>query len=73
MKDCKGEQCSDWDHVNHSPECIAEHERAYKGVAIVPDCFDRAERLGRVFDNCRFYNDCKNVKPICCDNPVKDK
>ena len=40
---------------------------------IVPDCFDRAEQSGRVFDNCRFYNDCKNVKPICCDNPVNDK
>ena len=66
MKDCKGEKCSDFDEANHSPECIAEHERAY-----VPECFDRAEHPGNVFDNCRFHNDCKKVQPICLDNPVK--
>ena len=67
MKDCKGEQCADWDDYNHSPECKAGHERAYEGI--VPKCFDRAEHLGRVFDNCVFYNDCNRVKPICMNNP----
>ena len=71
MKNCKGENCSDWSEIIHSAECMAEHDKAYEITDEIPSCFDRAEQSGRLFDNCRFYNDCKSVKPICCNNPIK--
>lgn len=69
MKNCKGEQCSGWGDVNHSPECIAAHDKIYTDMEAAPTCFDRAESSGRVFDNCRFMHTCKSVKPICVNNP----
>jgi hypothetical protein len=73
MKGCNGENCVNFGDFNHSPECEAEHERAYSKIEAAPNCFDRAgdSRNGGGFDNCRFYNSCKQVKPICMDNPIK--
>lgn len=34
----------------------------------VPSCFKRAEYLGREFKNCMFFENCKNVRPICLNN-----
>ena len=70
---CKGENCMAVDGVNHSQECIKNHDAIYDKINGVPTCFDRAESGGRKFDNCRYYNDCKQVKPICTDNPLKNK
>lgn len=66
MIECNGEKCNAINGVGHSDECLAQLDRAYN----VPICFDRAEYNGRVFDNCRFINCCKNVTSICANNPV---
>ena len=70
MTECKGENCMAVDGSNHSGECIENHDAIYDKINGVPTCFDRAESEGRAFDNCRFYNHCKQVKSICCNNPV---
>lgn len=69
MSNCKGVNCKAVNGKGHSDECIKEHDRAYG----IHDCFDRAESNGRLFDNCRFYNDCKQVKPACINNPIPPK
>lgn len=69
-KQCKGENCHAIDGFGHSEECKQEHSKVVNRASkIVPICFDRAESGGRVFDNCRFYNDCKEVHPACFNNP----
>jgi hypothetical protein len=73
MKGCKGKQCEEWDDINHSKECIEEHDRAYSCETTVPSCFDRAEYQGRVFDNCRHFQVCEQCEPICVDNPLSKK
>ena len=66
MKICNGNNCKAVNGKGHSDECIEENEKSIG----VPSCFDRAERGGRKFDNCIFYNSCKDVKRICCNNPI---
>ena len=70
MKTCKGENCMAINGTNHSKECIKSHNDIYDKINGVPKCFDRAESNGRKFDNCRFYNDCRQVKVICTNNPL---
>ena len=67
---CKGKMCGAVNGLNHSPECKEEHDET---VNVVPSCFERAEYNGRVFDNCMFFETCKSVKPICCNNPINLK
>jgi len=69
---CKGENCMAVDGVNHSKECIKNHDAIYDKINGVPTCFDRAidNRNGGTFDNCRYYNVCNRVKPICTNNPL---
>ncbi len=69
MPNCKGENCKAVKGKGHSDECIKQHEKAHG----VPDCFDRAESGGRLFDNCLFFKDCKQAKPICANNTVTQK
>jgi len=66
MSNCKGVNCGAVNGKGHSDECVREHENTYG----VPDCFNRAESNGRLFDNCMFYNDCKQVRPVCVNNPA---
>ncbi len=66
MSECKGKSCKSANGKNHSKECIAEYEKTIG----VPLCFDRAESGGRSFDNCKFFQVCKQVKPICVNNPI---
>jgi hypothetical protein len=66
---CKGKNCSADGNNNHSDECQKEHESQHMAET-PPSCFDRAEYNGRVFDNCRFFQVCKQVKPICVDCPL---
>ena len=66
MNKCKGKNCMAIDGNNHSQECMQAHEDIYSK----PTCFERAidNRNGGKFDNCKFYRDCKSVKPICLGN-----
>lgn len=69
MNNCKGENCKAVNGKGHSDECVKEHDKTVG----VPDCFDRAESGGRVFDNCRFIHTCKVRKTICGNNPITQK
>ena len=66
MVKCNGENCKAINGKGHSDECIKECDDKHG----VPKCFDRAESRGRSFDNCRFYNECNQVKSICVNNPI---
>jgi len=69
---CKGENCRAVCGVGHSDECKIEHDSRHVNVVDeVPSCFDRAEHAGRVFDNCRFFRECKDRKDICVNNPPR--
>lgn len=73
---CKGANCEALDGISHSNECEREHDEQFSeengGAHLtVPSCFDRAEHQGRVFDNCRYFQTCKQRKPICVNNPLK--
>lgn len=65
--ECNGENCKAIDGLGHSQECQTKH-----GLHVdkAPSCFKRAEHNGRVFDNCMYFEQCKNVKPICINNPA---
>ncbi len=69
FKKCKGKNCEAIGGVGHSMECEKEHDDTVNH-AKPPSCFDRAEHGGRLFDNCRFFQVCKDVQPICCNYPI---
>lgn len=74
---CKGDRCEAVRGTGHSVECEQKHSSEHVNSKPVaespPSCFVRAEHAGRVFDNCRFFRTCKNVKPICTNHPVLRK
>lgn len=75
FKFCKGKSCHAKNGIGHSDECEKEHSDCVNEIPITqlpPSCFDRAEMAGRVFDNCRYINDCNNVEPICGNYPPQD-
>ena len=72
MSGCKGKNCEAINGVSHSYECKLEHDKCVDTKKKPPSCFDRAEHAGRVFDNCRFYQECKDSKRICGNYPVQD-
>ncbi len=76
---------SDECEQEHDELCKEEYQEIFPGTIealdnlidikkkkndIVPNCFDRADYRGRVFDNCRYFQTCKQCKPICIDNPL---
>lgn len=67
---CKGVSCSAINGVGHSKECELEINSHY--VSQAPKCFERAGIAGRFYDNCRYCNTCKSVKPICWSNPISE-
>ncbi|MEE8299469.1 MAG: hypothetical protein V3R67_08845 [Thermodesulfobacteriota bacterium] len=72
---CKGKNCHAKNGIGHSHECKKEHSDHVNGIPIEqspPLCFDRAEMAGRVFDNCRYINNCRDVKPICGNYPEQN-
>ena len=69
MGKCKGENCEAVAGVGHSEECKKEHS---SHMIKPPSCFDRAECRGRVFDNCRYVDACKDARPICGNYPLQD-
>ena len=65
---CNGGNCDAVEGRGHSKECKKHHDQTVPDNA--PDCFKRAEYQGRVLKNCMYFEQCKNVKPICINNPI---
>jgi hypothetical protein len=72
MTECKGKSCKAVDGVGHSDECQQEHSDTVNNIPMAEtasSCFDRAEHNASFFDNCRFFQVCKDAKPICGNDP----